>query len=147
MKYTENWYLLKFNARAFNVVFKYLKEKRISYVCPMTETLYRRPDHKNSFRKRIAPTFPGYFFIKINFNDCHTTKITSHQHIRYFVSFGRYNETKPIREEIVNELAEKPIHRQEKKVEESHLSEWDVIISIKNDDERIARLLEHLEKR
>lgn len=142
-----NWFLLRFNATSFNGVFSYLKGKGINYLCPMSETLYKRPDCKNSFRKRMAPTFPGYLFVNMNFNNCHTTKITSHDKIYCFVKFGKDNQTKAIPEKIINELAANPIRKEEKSIthnNETPISKLEMIARIKNDDERISALLEYI---
>ncbi|UIV71491.1 hypothetical protein H6S29_25190 (plasmid) [Escherichia coli] len=45
------------------------------------------------------PLFPGYVFIKIDFNKTHSTTVTSVPWVKSFVSFG--GEPVPVCEEII----------------------------------------------
>jgi transcriptional antiterminator RfaH len=66
---------------------------------------YRRPDKIISYRERRTPLFPGYLFIQADFQETHSTTITSLPYVQRFISFG--GEPLPVPEEVMAELLEK----------------------------------------
>ncbi|EIS1621968.1 transcription termination factor NusG [Salmonella enterica subsp. enterica serovar Sandiego] len=96
------WYVLQFTATRYMSVFTHLERLNFSYFCPMKTERYRRPDKILSFREKSYPAFPGYLFIQADFEEIHSTKITSIPYIQRFISFG--GEPLPVPEEVMQEL-------------------------------------------
>lgn len=96
------WYLLRFDATSFNVVFNYLTSSGVEYFCPMLKTHYLRPDKRQSFRKRVAPAFPGYLFVNLDFDHCHPQKLAAHPRIYKLIEFG--NGPSPIDDAVIDLL-------------------------------------------
>jgi transcriptional antiterminator RfaH len=99
------WYVLQFTATRFTAVFSHLERLNFSYYCPMLIERYRRPDKIISYRERRTPLFPGYLFIQTDFQETHSTTITSLPYVQRFISFG--GEPLPVPEEAMAELLEK----------------------------------------
>lgn len=93
-----NWYVLQFCSTRTTRVFSHLERLGIIFWCPLAYSLYRRAD-KNCLRRKEVPLFPGYLFIKIDFNRTHSTTVTSVPWVKSFVSFG--GEPVPVCEEII----------------------------------------------
>jgi len=82
------WYVLQFTATRYLAVFKHLESLNHSYYCPMITEKYRRPDKQHSFRERLIPLFSGYLFIQADFEETHSTAITSIPYVQRFLAFG-----------------------------------------------------------
>ncbi|EMR7861189.1 transcription termination/antitermination factor NusG [Escherichia coli] len=93
-----NWYVLEFCSARTARVFSHLERLGVTFWCPLTCSHYRRSD-KNCFRRKEVPLFPGYVFIKIDFNKTHSTTVTLVPWVKSFVSFG--GEPVPVCEEII----------------------------------------------
>lgn len=102
------WYALEFSTIRFKSVFSFLDSLGVEWFCPMHTTLQRRSDKLRSYRKVCSPLFPGYLFIRIDFDRLHTTAVTRHQYIRRFVSFGY--EPVPLDDDIIDSLRDEQIH-------------------------------------
>lgn len=143
-----NWYLLRFKSQYFTAVFNHLVTHEIEYFCPMIETHYLRPDKRQSFRKRVAPAFPGYLFVNLDFDHCHPQKLAAHPRIYKLIEFG--NGPSPIDDSVIDLLMAKPpvvrdIIATPEICEDS--DELDRIIAIRDDTQRIAALLHYLQSR
>lgn len=85
---TARWYVLEFSAVRFRAVFNYLKNLNADWYCPMRMNIRQRTGRIKSYTSRECPLFPGYLFIRIDFNILHSTHVTRLSHIHRFVSFG-----------------------------------------------------------
>ncbi|MFB8746638.1 transcription termination factor NusG (plasmid) [Citrobacter cronae] len=99
MNATTQWYVLEFSSVRYKTVFRYLDSINAEWYCPMQLTLHQRAGRVKSYNRRLSPLFPGYLFIRLDFNILHTTQITRFQHTRRFVSFGK--EPQAIPEDII----------------------------------------------
>ncbi|EEF8798591.1 transcription termination factor NusG [Salmonella enterica] len=99
------WYVLQFTTTRFAAVFAHLERMNLSYFCPMETEMYRRPDKVISYRERRTPLFPGYLFIQADFQETHSTTITSLPYVQRFISFG--GEPLPVPEGVMAELLER----------------------------------------
>lgn len=102
MNTTAQWYVLEFCAVRYKAVFRYLDSINAEWYCPMQLTFHLRAGRVKSYNRRISPLFPGYLFIRLDFNILHTTQITRFQHTRRFVSFGK--EPQAIAEDIIFQM-------------------------------------------
>lgn len=98
------WYVLAFTPTRFKSVFSFLDYLNVSWFCPMETVDYRRPDKVIGYRKKDRPLFPGYLFIKTDFECVHPTNVTAHQYIMRFISFGA--EPVPVPDKMIMELME-----------------------------------------
>lgn len=96
------WYVLQFTTTRFVAVFTHLERMQISYFCPMETEKYRRPDKILSYRERRSPLFPGYLFVQADFDEIHSSQITSIPYIQRFISFG--GEPLPVPEDVMAEI-------------------------------------------
>ncbi|MEN3257800.1 transcription termination/antitermination NusG family protein [Sodalis endosymbiont of Spalangia cameroni] len=143
-----SWYLLRFKATSFNVVFNHLAASGVYYFCPMIETQYRRPDSIASFRKRLSPVFPGYLFVNLDFDHCHPQKLSAHRHIYGLINFGQ--GPSPIDDAVIDLLMAKPhIVREIVDVPRGwkEMSELEKIMYIRDDEQRIAAFLNYMQSR
>lgn len=64
----QNWYLAQYMTGGQNRerLFAWLSELHITPWTPLTINTVRRTDKPHSYRRRITPLFPGYFFLKAN---------------------------------------------------------------------------------
>ncbi|HAV8936363.1 TPA: transcription termination factor NusG [Escherichia coli] len=102
------WYVLEFCTVRFKSVFAFLDSLGVEWFCPMHTTLQRRSDKLRSYRKVCSPLFPGYLFVRIDFDQLHTTAVTRNQYIRRFVSFG--SEPVPLDDDIIHSLRDEQNH-------------------------------------
>ncbi|EQA6857511.1 transcription termination/antitermination NusG family protein [Salmonella enterica subsp. enterica serovar Muenchen] len=98
------WFLAQYitGGRNREHLFGWLTEQRITPWTPLTISLVRRSDKQCGFRKRIDPVFPGYFFLKANFEIHNITHIRRHSAFCDFVHVGR--AIIPVRPGIVEAL-------------------------------------------
>lgn len=75
------WFLARYitGGRNRELLFSWLSEQHIVPWTPLKISHFRRSDKRDCYRKRITPVFPGYFFLKANFEvhsiasiRCHT---------------------------------------------------------------------------
>ncbi|QHS50245.1 transcription termination factor NusG (plasmid) [Klebsiella michiganensis] len=102
------WYVLEFCTVRFKPVFAFLDSLGVEWFCPVQINLRARTGRMKSYTKVRSPLFPGYLFIRIDFNQLHTTAVTRHQYIRRFVSFGR--EPVPLDNDIIDSLRDEQNH-------------------------------------
>lgn len=88
--------------------FAHLERLNFSYFCPMETERYRRPDKIISYRERRLPLFPGYLFIRADFEEVHSTTITAIPYVQRFISFG--GEPLPVPEDVMAELLYRQSH-------------------------------------
>ncbi|ATQ05193.1 transcription termination factor NusG [Salmonella enterica] len=98
------WFLAQYitGGRNREHLFSWLTEQRIIPWTPLTISLVRRSDKQCGFRKRINPVFPGYFFLKANFEIHNIAHIRCHSAFCDFVHVGR--AIIPVRPGIVEAL-------------------------------------------
>ncbi|EGP1367588.1 transcription termination factor NusG [Salmonella enterica] len=98
------WFLAQYitGGRNREHLFDWLSEQRIIPWTPLTISLVRRSDKHCGFRKRINPVFPGYFFLKANFEIHNIAHIRCHSAFCDFVHVGR--AIIPVRPGIVEAL-------------------------------------------
>ncbi|WP_168395432.1 transcription termination/antitermination NusG family protein [Erwinia amylovora] len=84
----KNWYVLAFTSNKFGAVERFLKLNKIEFLCPMQEHSYSRPDKSFSIRKSLVPTFPGYLFVYLDFNETHPEKLARFQYIYGLITFS-----------------------------------------------------------
>lgn len=96
------WYVLQFTTTRFEAVFTHLKRINISYFCPMETEKYRRPDKIISYRERRTPLFPGYLFIRADFQEIDSKTITSLPYVQRIISFG--SKPLPVPEDVMTDL-------------------------------------------
>jgi transcriptional antiterminator RfaH len=99
MKSAAHWYVLEFSAVRYKTVFRYLDSLNAEWYCPMQLTLRKRNGRLKSYTRRESPLFPGYLFIRLDFDILHSTLVTRLSHVHRFVSFG--NEPVSVSEDII----------------------------------------------
>ena len=100
------WYLAQHinAAKKREALFAWLGELQITSWTPQMHSKVRRTDAIMSFRHRITPVFPGYFFLKADFNKYPIDVIRSHS---AFIDFVKYGGTiRPVDGRIVDSLME-----------------------------------------
>lgn len=96
------WYALEFNAVRFRAVFALLNNLDVEWYCPMKQVLRKRTGRIHSYVKRECPLFPGYLFVRIDFNLLHPSQVTKFADVRRFVSFG--DEPVPVADETIAQV-------------------------------------------
>ncbi|EJF0242671.1 transcription termination factor NusG [Citrobacter koseri] len=98
------WYLAQYITGGKNRenLFGWLHEQKITPWTPLTVKTIKRSDKINGYRKRITTVFPGYFFLKANFEHHNITHIRMHSAFSDFVAFGR--QIKPVDSGVVERL-------------------------------------------
>lgn len=84
------------------LLFGRLSETGITPWTPLKVVRMARADHPGSFRTRIAPLFPGYFFLKLNFEHHPISVVKQHSAFIGFVKFG--GSIQPVPEKVVEQL-------------------------------------------
>lgn len=98
------WFLARYitGGRNRELLFDWLSEHHIIPWTPLKISLSRRSDKRDGYRKRITPVFPGYFFLKANFEVHSIASIRCHTAFCDFVHFG--STIRPVRPMIVEAL-------------------------------------------
>lgn len=141
------WYVLQFTTTRFAAVFAHLERMNLSYLCPMETGKYRRPDKIISYRERRTPLFPGYLFIQANFQEIHSTTITSLPYVQRFISFG--GEPLPVPEDVMAELLErlKPSSAQPNLSKKSIPHKFAEILLMDNPQQRSLAFIHYITER
>lgn len=86
----QNWYLAQYMTGGKNRenLFSWLSELDVTPWTPLKVNLVRRSDKICSYRRRIAPLFPGYFFLKANLATQSVDTIRRHSAFYGFVMKG-----------------------------------------------------------
>ncbi|EDW6064596.1 transcription termination factor NusG [Salmonella enterica subsp. enterica serovar Oslo] len=98
------WFLARHitGGRNRELLFNWLSEQHIVPWTPLKVLHFRRSDKRHSYRKRITPVFPGYFFLKTNFEVHSIASIRCHTAFCDFVHFG--GTIRPVRPMVVEAL-------------------------------------------
>lgn len=103
----QQWYLAIYISGGKNRenLFDWLHDRRVTPWTPLSLTQIRRADAPHVFRKRITTVFPGYFFLKANFEFQKIDMIRSHSAFCDFVKFG--SKISPVNTKLVEALMKK----------------------------------------
>lgn len=103
----QQWYLALYitGGRNRENLFDWLHDRRITPWTPLSLTQIKRADAPHVFRKRISTVFPGYFFLKANFEFQKIDTIRSHSAFCDFVKFG--SRISPVNSNVVEALMKK----------------------------------------
>lgn len=103
----QKWYLALYITGGKNRenLFDWLHDRRITPWTPLSLTQIRRADAPHVFRKRISAVFPGYFFLKANFEFQKIDSIRTHSAFCDFVKFG--SQITPVNTRVVEALMKK----------------------------------------
>jgi len=103
----QQWYLAIYISGGKNreKLFDWLHDRRVTPWTPLSLTQIRRADAPHVFRKRITTVFPGYFFLKANFEFQKIDMIRSHSAFGDFVKFG--SKISPVNTKLVEALMKK----------------------------------------
>ncbi|EAQ3782920.1 transcription termination factor NusG [Salmonella enterica] len=98
------WFLARYitGGRNRELLFDWLSEQHIVPWTPLKISHFRRSDKRDCYRKRITPVFPGYFFLKANFEVHSIASIRCHTAFCDFVHFG--GTIRPVRPMVVEAL-------------------------------------------
>ncbi|ASO40418.1 TPA: transcription termination factor NusG [Salmonella enterica] len=98
------WFLARYitGGRNRELLFSWLSEQHIVPWTPLKISHFRRSDKRDCYRKRITPVFPGYFFLKANFEVHSIASIRCHSAFCDFVHFG--GTIRPVRPMVVEAL-------------------------------------------
>ena len=100
----KNWYLAQYITGGKNRenLFSWLSELDVTPWTPLKVNLIRRTDKICSYRRRIAPLFPGYFFLKANLDTQPVDIIRRHSAFCSFVMNG--SQIAPLQSSVVSGL-------------------------------------------
>ncbi|HDG1684012.1 TPA: transcription termination factor NusG [Kluyvera ascorbata] len=100
----QHWYLALYitGGRNREKLFDWLSDLDVTAWTPMTLTKIPRSDKPHVFRKRVSAVFPGYFFLKANFDFHNINKIRMHSAFCDFVKLGR--QIAPVSPTVVDAL-------------------------------------------
>lgn len=100
----QNWYLAQYITGGQNreKLFSWLSDLHITPWTPLTVNVVRRSDKLNSYRRRIAPLFPCYFFLKANLATQPVDTIRRHSAFCSFVMNG--SQIAPLQSSVVTGL-------------------------------------------
>ncbi|WP_276328273.1 transcription termination/antitermination NusG family protein, partial [Enterobacter hormaechei] len=103
----QQWYLALYITGGKNRenLFDWLHDRRITPWTPLSLTQIRRADAPHVFRKRISAVFPGYFFLKADFESQKIDMIRAHSAFCDFVKFG--SKIAPVNTRVVEALMKK----------------------------------------
>ncbi|MEL7630924.1 transcription termination factor NusG [Pectobacterium aroidearum] len=103
----QQWYLALYITGGKNreSLFGWLNDRQMIPWTPLTITKIKRSDAPNAYRKRISAVFPGYFFLKANFEYHTVDMVRSHSAFCDFVKFG--SKLTPIEHSVVQGLMKK----------------------------------------
>lgn len=98
------WFLAQYitGGRNREYLFDWLSSQHMVPWTPLTVTHIKRSDKMYSYRKRVTPVFPGYFFLKANFDVHSIANIRCHTAFCDFVHVG--GTISPVRPMIVEAL-------------------------------------------
>ncbi|EEU4485178.1 transcription termination factor NusG [Escherichia coli] len=98
------WYLARHitAGKKREALFGWLSDRDMYPWTPLYIRMIRRTDTVFSFRRQIAPVFPGYFFLKADFNIHSVSAIRQHTAFIDFVRFG--NRIPEVHNSIVDGL-------------------------------------------
>lgn len=101
------WYLALYISGGKNRenLFDWLIDRRVIAWTPLTITKIKRADAPHVFRKRTTAVFPGYFFLKANFEIQKIDMVRQHSAFCDFVKFG--SQIAPIKNTVVEALMKK----------------------------------------
>lgn len=100
----QNWYLAQYITGGKNRenLFTWLTELNVTPWTPLKVHRVRRSDKVCCYRQRIAPLFPGYFFLKADFASQPVDTIRRHSAFCGFVMTG--SEITPVQSSVVTGL-------------------------------------------
>lgn len=100
----QKWYLALYitGGRNRENLFDWLDDQNIIPWTPLTLTKIKRADAPHVFRKRVSAVFPGYFFLKANFEYHKIDTVRSHSAFCDFVKFG--SKITPVKNSVVDGL-------------------------------------------
>lgn len=103
----QQWYLALYITGGKNRehLFAWLHDRSITPWTPLSLTQISRADAPHVFRKRITTVFPGYFFLKVDFEHQKIDTIRSHSAFCDFVKFG--SQLNPVNTKLVEALMKK----------------------------------------
>ncbi|ECS1253652.1 hypothetical protein F2265_18930 [Salmonella enterica] len=147
-----HWYLMSFSATRFNHVLKFLTDKDINYCCPMVVCHYQRPDKVNTVRKRLCPAFPGYVFVELDLADNKALTFSQCRYIQRLIAFG--GEPVTVHQKVIDELSNRTFEECKCERELPPVTgfintddAWSDILTTRDPDARISKLLKYLEQR
>ncbi len=105
--YNQKWYLALYITGGKNRehLFDWLHDRKVIPWTPLTLSKIKRADAPNVYRKRISTVFPGYFFLKANFEVQKIDMLRSHSAFCDFVKFG--SQISPVNTKVVEALMKK----------------------------------------
>lgn len=105
--YNKQWYLALYITGGKNRehLFDWLHDQKVIPWTPLTLTKIKRSDAPNAYRKRILSVFPGYFFLKANFEYQKIDMLRSHSAFCDFVKIG--SQISPVNTKVVEALMKK----------------------------------------
>lgn len=105
--HNQQWYLAQYatGGKKREHLFDWLSDQHIAPWTPLVITKVKRSDKPNVFRKRVSAVFPGYFFLKANFEYHKIETIKKHSSFCDFVKFG--SKISPIKGTVVKGLMKK----------------------------------------
>lgn len=100
----QQWYLALYITGGNNreKLFSWLSDQSIIPWTPLTVKKICRSDAPHVFRKRISAVFPGYFFLKANFEYHKIDQVRAHSAFCDFVKFG--SQIAPVKNTVVDAL-------------------------------------------
>ncbi|MFZ4210588.1 transcription termination/antitermination NusG family protein [Pantoea endophytica] len=140
------WYLLCFTATRFNYVLSFLDKENMEVYCPKRITRYLRPDKVNSYRDKESPAFPGYLFIKTDFESYHPSNFAKCRYIHGLVNFG--GKPAVIKDEDIERVRKCEAGYQFEHVSSSdndyQCDAWRNILRNDDPDVRLKKMIEYL---
>ncbi|WP_387691583.1 transcription termination factor NusG [Photorhabdus sp. RM71S] len=102
--HNQQWYLAQYITGGKNRehLFDWLSNQHMVPWTPLTIKRVKRSDKLCCYRKRIAAVFPGYFFLKANFDIHNIATVRCHSAFCDFVHFG--GGISPVRPRLVEAL-------------------------------------------
>ncbi|MEI7307101.1 transcription termination/antitermination NusG family protein [Pectobacterium atrosepticum] len=102
--HNQQWYLAQYatGGKKREHLFDWLSDQHIAPWTPLVITKIKRSDKPNVFRKRVSAVFPGYFFLKANFEYHKIETIKKHSSFCDFVKFG--SKISPVKSTVVEAL-------------------------------------------
>jgi len=103
----QQWYLALYisGGRNRENLFDWLSDRHIIPWTPLTLTQIKRADSPTAFRKKITAVFPGYFFLKANFEYHKIDTVRRHSAFCDFIKFG--SQITPLKDGAVEALMAK----------------------------------------
>lgn len=100
----QQWYLALYITGGKNRerLFDWLTDQNVVPWTPLTVKKIPRSDKPHVFRRRVCAVFPGYFFLKANFDYHNINNIRMHSAFCDFVKLGR--QIAPVNHSVVDAL-------------------------------------------